>query len=100
MKIQMRLYTVNRGMLDQFISEWQEKIYPLRQKLGFTIPVAYAIRETNQFVWFLGYDGPGTWEERDEQYYASPERKGMDPNPARHIARMELHFVDPALPKS
>ncbi len=94
MKTQIRIYTVNRGMLDQFMSEWKEKIYPLRLKYGFTIAGAWAIRETNQFVWLLGYEGPGTWEERDEMYYASPERKDMDPNPARHIARMELHFVE------
>src|SRR5512138_1810722 len=94
MKTQIRIYTLNRGMLDQFMKEWKEKIYPLRLVYGFSIPGAWAIRETNQFIWLLGYDGKGTWEQRDKDYYASPERKQIDPDPARHVARMQLHFVD------
>lgn len=95
MQLQLRMYTINRGALDDFVREWGVKIKPLRLKLGFTIFGAWTIRESNQFVWLMGYDGLKQWEEVDREYHLSPERRLMDPDPARHIARIEHFFVDP-----
>ena len=89
MTAQLRLYTINRGDLQQFAKEWKEKIYPLRRKLGFSIEAAWTIEETNQFVWLLRLEEDEGWQEKDQAYYASPERKAMDPDPARLIARAE-----------
>jgi hypothetical protein len=32
MIVEMRVYTINRGQLQTFVKEWQEKIKPLREK--------------------------------------------------------------------
>jgi hypothetical protein len=95
---QLRIYTINRGRLFQFAEEWQEKIRPLRQELGFRIDGAWLLEETNQFVWLLSYDGPEAWATLDNAYYASPKRLAMDPNPARLIARAEEYFTESVLP--
>jgi hypothetical protein len=94
MTTQLRIYTINRGQLRQFAREWREKIRPLREHLGFTVGGSWLLEETNQFVWLLSYDGPEDWESKDRIYYASPERKSMDPNPARLIARAEEYFAE------
>ena len=95
MRIQLRIYTINRGALDVFATEWEEMIKPLRLKLGFTIPGAWKLEATNQFVWLMGYDGPGSWDDLDRAYFQSNERAAMAPDPARNIARMEEYFLDP-----
>ena len=93
MTTQIRLYTINRGQLQQFAKEWQENIRPLREELGFQVGGGWLIEETSQFLWRLSYDGPD-WAEKDAAYYASPKRLAMDPNPARLIARAEEYFVE------
>lgn len=94
MQEQIRIYTINKGGLQQFVAEWQEKIRPLREKLGFKVTAAWAIESTNQFVWIQCYDGEKTWQELDAAYFASDERRAMQPDPARLIARMENYFAE------
>jgi hypothetical protein len=54
---------------------------------------AWAVEETDEFVWVIAYDGPGTFEEADAAYYASPERVALDPDPARHLVETQTDFV-------
>jgi len=95
---QLRIYTINRGKLDDFVQAWRQGVYPLRQRYGFAIPNAWVIRERNEFVWILTYDGPEEWQARDTAYYASPERAALDPDPAQYIARAEHWFLSPVVP--
>ena len=54
---------------------------------GFRVLGPWVIDETNQFVWILEHDGD--WETAEARYYDSPERKSMDPEPVRHLAKNE-----------
>ncbi|MGQ0560858.1 MAG: hypothetical protein ACT443_03175 [Gemmatimonadota bacterium] len=60
--VQLRLYTIDKGRLDDFAAAWSAGVYPLRQKLGDRIPFAAKIPQTNQFVWVVVHDGPEPWE--------------------------------------
>jgi hypothetical protein len=95
--VQMRLYTIDKGKLDAFADAWQHGVYPLRTRLGYRIPFAAKIPETNQFVWFVSYDGPESWKDKEAGYYASAERKLLAPDPAQWIARPEQLFVQPVV---
>ena len=95
---QLRRYTINRGKMDAFVEAWRAGVYPLRQKHGFTIPGAWVIRERNEFVWILAYDGPEPWESKEAAYYGSAERAALDPDPAQYIARAEQWFITSVLP--
>lgn len=97
MREQVRIYTINKGCLHQFVAEWNEKIRPLREKLGFRIVGGWTLEATNQFVWVQTYEGDGSWEEQDQAYFASDERRAMNPDPGRLIARMEQYYADPVL---
>ena len=92
---QLRTYTINRGALETFAKEWQVTIKPLREKLGFKVPAAWTIKESNQFVWLLSLEDGSAWDALDRAYHDSDERREMQPDPARHIARMESYFVEP-----
>jgi hypothetical protein len=70
---------------------------PIREKIGFTIPAAWAVPATNPFIWLMRYDGPESWEALDQAFFAHPERRAANPDPARHIARMENYFIDPVV---
>jgi hypothetical protein len=86
MVTQLRDYLITEGSLEQWVSEWTGRIAPLRRELDFTIDAAWTIGDESRFVWLLSY--PGDWpafEAADRAYQDSPERRRLDPNPARLI---------------
>ena len=85
MEYQVRVTRIEPGMLDRFIEEWTATVARLRRRRGFTIVGAWAIAETNDFVWILGYDGEEGFAAADAAYYDSDERKDFAPDPARWI---------------
>jgi hypothetical protein len=86
---QLRMYTVKPGEMAEWLAEWRDTIAPLRRQLGFEIVGAWTIEESDRFVWIISHSGPQPWEEVDRAYYSSPERKALDPDPARHLASTE-----------
>jgi hypothetical protein len=90
---QLRTYKLHEGMLEEFIAEWRAHVVPLRRKLGFEVIGAWADREQETFVWMLSYDGPDGFAAREGEYYTSPERAALDPDPARHIASAETRML-------
>ena len=73
--------------MDAFCQEWGEQILPLRLQRGFRVTGPWVIDDTSQFVWIVQHDGD--WEVAESRYYESPERKAMDPDPTRHLAKIE-----------
>jgi hypothetical protein len=86
MQLYLRIYTIRPGGMDAWLEEWREHVVPLRRSLGFAVLGAWVAEHDETFTWLLGYDGPGTIEEANAAYYASPERAALEPDPARHIA--------------
>ena len=95
MTIQYREYTVKPGEMAEWLAEWRERIAPLRVKHGFKILGAWTVDGTDQFVWIISYGGPKSWEQADADYYNAPERKAMDPDPARHLAHTSNRLLTP-----
>jgi NIPSNAP protein len=90
---QLREYTVKPGEMAEWIDEFRSKIVPLRVKYGFKVAGVWTIDGTDQFVWIVSYDGPKPWQEADADYYQSPERKALDPDPARHLAHTQTRLM-------
>lgn len=95
--VQLRVYTIDRGRLDDFATAWRAGVYPLRLKMGYQIPFAAKIPSANQFVWLVAYEGSASWEQQEAAYYGSPERGRLAPDPAQWIARQEQLMVTPVV---
>jgi hypothetical protein len=54
----------------------------------------------DEFVWIIGYGGADGFKTADERYYASPERKGMDPDPAKYIESPVSQMMRSVLPEA
>ena len=96
---QLRIYTINRGRMDDFVRAWRDGIYPLRLRYGFRIAGAWIIAEHNQFVWVLSHGGTEPWDDLERAYSESPERLALSPDPSHYLARAEQHFVNSMLPQ-
>ena len=57
MVTELRVFTINKGRLDDFVKAWMAGVYPLRIKRGYRIEGAWVIRERNEFIWVLSHDG-------------------------------------------
>ena len=97
MATQLRDYRIADGSLHQFVDEWRNGVAPLRREMGFTIDGAWLVQDESRFVWLLSY--PGGWdafEAADREYYASPQRKSLDPDPARLIEEQTVTRLEEA----
>jgi hypothetical protein len=82
--VQVRVYRIRPGALEEFEREWREKLVPLRRGFGFEVVDAWASDDGETFVWIISHDGD--FAAADRAYYLSPERAALDPDPARHIS--------------
>jgi hypothetical protein len=95
---ELRIYRIEDGRLDEFLAAWTAGVVPLRRKFGFSIE-AWTVPGENTVVWMLTYRGEGTFVAAEQAYYASSERRTLDPDPAQYIASMEKRWLEPlALP--
>ena len=92
---QLRSYLIKAGQLDTFVELWSKSVRPLRAKKGFVIEGAWKIPSEDRFIWVVSYAGADGWEAANAAYYGSPERKGMDPDPATFIVGQSTSFIDP-----
>jgi NIPSNAP protein len=92
---QMRMYRIADGKLDEFVQEWLAGVVPLRREMGFSIDGAWTVRGEDRFVWIVSYDGEESFEAKNAEYYGSPGRKALDPNPARLIEESQELIISP-----
>lgn len=96
MTTQVCVYRIEPGELDAFVEEWRDQVLPLRRRFGFEVVAAWASVEDDTFVWIVRHDGD--FEAADREYYPSPERAALDPDPAKRIAEPRAFRARPVLP--
>jgi hypothetical protein len=87
--LQLRVYEIQPGRLQQFADEWRDHVLPLRRQFGFQVLGAWTGEQDDTFAWLLGHDADD-FARADTAYYESPERAALDPDPARLVARAVL----------
>ena len=93
MMTQVRIYTINRGMLDSWIKHFNEKIVPTSAKYGVRVVGAWVNRPQNEFIWVRTFEN----EDRLKKYEESPERAAYLPVNRQHLAKTEVRNVEEAL---
>jgi hypothetical protein len=93
MMTQVRIYTINRGMLDSWITLFNEKIVPTSAKFGVNVVGAWVNRPQNEFIWVRTFES----EEALGVYEKSPERAAYTGLTGPHIAKIEVRTVENGL---
>ena len=96
MPTQVRIYTINRGMLDSWIQLFNEKIVPTSAQFGVRVLGAWVNRPQNEFIWVRTYES----DEKLKVYEDSPERAAYTPQTGPHIAKIEVRQVEDGLKTS
>jgi hypothetical protein len=90
---QVRIYTINRGMLDSWIQIFNEKIVPTSAKFGVQVVGAWVNRAQNEFIWVRTY----ATDETLKTYEQSAERATYTGQTGPHIAKTEVRTVEDGL---
>ena len=93
---QLRIYTINRGMMDSWLKVFQEHLIPLHKKHGIPIEATWVNADRTQFIWVRSFDSADEISKKEAEYYASPERKAIGDLPQRHTAKVEVSLIEPA----
>ncbi len=94
---QLRIYTINAGMMDSWLKLFEESIRPVHSKLGMPVERTWVNAEANEFVWVRSFKNAEEIPGKEEAYFASPERKALGDTPQKHIAKMEVRVIEPVL---
>jgi quinol monooxygenase YgiN len=93
MVTQVRIYTINRGMLDSWITLFNDKIVPTSASYGVHVIGAWVNRPQNEFIWVRTFEDEDTLK----SYENSPERAAYTSQTGPHIAKIEVRNVEEGL---
>jgi hypothetical protein len=94
MVYQLRIYTINRGMMDSWIKLFNEHIRPLHDKLGIPVENSWVNADRTEFIWVRRFNSSEEIPAKEAAYFASPERKALADLPTSHIAKMEVRVIE------
>ena len=95
---QLRIYTINRGMMDSWIDLFHQHLKPNHEKYGIPIQATWVNAERTEFIWVRSFDSLEDIKVKEAEYYSSPERLALGDQPQSHIAKTEVRIVDPSNP--
>ena len=94
---QLRIYTINRGMMDAWLKFYLENIVPIYRMLEIPIEATWVNADRTEFVWVRSFDSLEDLERKEKAYFASAERKALGDTPLSYIAKIEVKLIEPVL---
>ena len=94
MVYQLRIYTINRGMMDSWISLFNEHIRPLHDRLGIPVQNSWVNADGTEFLWVRQFNSAEDIPVKEAEFFASPERIALADLPPSHIAKMEVRVIE------
>ena len=97
---QLRIYTINKGMMDSWLKVFDEEIRPIHEKLGIPVEGTWVNADRTDFIWVRRLDNAEAIPDKEAKYFASPERKALGDKPTSHIAKIEVRVIERVLTPS
>lgn len=94
---QLRIYTVNRGMMDAWVKCFKNELLPMMESHGMRIDSAWANEAKTEFIWVRSYDSHEDLKTKESSFYGSPEWKAAVNHVASHIAKTAVRVMEPVL---
>ena len=91
---QIRIYTINKGEMDNFLKHFKEDIVSLHQKIGVTIDGTWINRPQNEFIWVRSYKDKAEMEAKNKEFQAAVAASGI--KLGGNVAKMEVREVESA----
>ena len=92
---QLRIYTVNRGMMDEWVSHFNQVLVPVLEKVGMKIKSQWVSEDKSQFIWIRTFADADDMKALEAKFYASPEWDAVKDKARTYLARVETQLMEP-----
>ena len=97
MTSQLRMYTINRGMMDEWVKLFTKTLVPMQEKHRIKIEGAWVSEDNTQFIWIRSFANAEDVKAKEAAFYGSPEWNSVMDHARSHIARTDVQTMEPAL---
>ncbi len=97
MTSQLRMYTINRGMMAEWVKLFTETIVPLEEKHGIKIEGMWVSEDSTQFIWIRSFTNSEDVKAKEASFYGSPKWNAVMDHARNHIARTVVQTMEPFL---
>ena len=87
---QVRMYTINKDMMDSQIECWRDQLLPILKEVGIPVVGAWVNRAQNEFIWIRMFKDEADMEAKNKTYQEHPARKALGGYPGTHHAKLEI----------
>ena len=97
---QLRTYTINRGMMEPWVSLFNDKLVGIMEKYGITVDEAWVNQDQNQFIWIRSFADSDDIPIKEAAFYGSPEWNSVMDHARSHLARIQVDTMNSVLKTS
>ena len=94
---QLRTYTVNRGMMDQWVAQFNDKLVGIMEQYGIKVEGAWVNEDKNQFIWIRSFADAEDVKTKEAAFYASARWNEVVDHARSHLARIHVETMDSVL---
>jgi hypothetical protein len=92
MQAQIRIYTINKGQMDDFLKHFQEDVMALHEKVSWPIVSTWVNKPQNEFIWVRTYKDMADLEAKTKAFQEA--RAAGNVQLGGHVAKMEVREVE------
>jgi hypothetical protein len=91
---QLRIYTINRGAMDDFLKHFHDETLPLHEKVGMPVVSTYVNRPQNEFIWVRSFADEADRDAKQAAFQQAARDAGIVLG--GNVAKMEIRETEPA----
>ena len=95
---QLRIYTVNRGMMDQWAKFFDETVIPIQEKQGIKVNGTWVNEDQTQFVWIRSFANAEDVKAKEAAFNQSSEWGAVSDHARSHLARLDVQTMSAVQP--
>jgi hypothetical protein len=95
---QLRVYTINKGMMEGWLKLFKQEIVPRLGDAGIGVHTVWVDQEHEQFIWIRTFGDRAEIEAKEAAFYGSDWWKTNVERVRGHLARREVTVIEPFLP--
>ena len=96
MVYQLRIYTINRGMMDSWLELFETGIKPAHETMGIPVVATWVNADRTQFIWVRRFKDGDDIPAKELEFRNSPGFQALGDKPGSHIAKMDVQNMQGA----
>ena len=94
---QLRTYTVNKGMMDDWVNLFNDKLVGIMADNGIQVEDAWVNLDKNQFIWIRSFASAEDVAVKEAAFYDSAQWNAVVDDARKHLARIHVEPMESVL---